>query len=79
LVPWTSNGVEEKTMERCREIKCLKVYLQYLTLKKEYKAKQVGVSLTFKKKKNEYVLLQFHEFDEKITITIFSLHLMPYT
>jgi len=48
--------VEEKTMERFREIKGLKDYLQYLTLKKKYEAKKTSVSLTFKKKKVEYVI-----------------------
>jgi hypothetical protein len=53
--------------------------LQHLTLQEKYKAKKIGVSLTLKKKKNEYVLLQLHEFDEKVNITIVFLHLMPYT
>ncbi len=66
-------------MEKFWEIKCLKVYLQHLTLQEKYKAKKIGVSLTLKKKKNEYVLLQLHEFDEKVNITIVFLHLMPYT
>jgi hypothetical protein len=51
LVAWTSNGVEEKTMERFQEIKGFKDYLQYLTLKKEYEAKKSNASLTFKKTK----------------------------
>lgn len=55
------------------------VLLATLNIKKKYKAKQIGVSLTSKKKKNEYVLLQLHEFDEKVNITNFFLHLMPYT
>jgi hypothetical protein len=36
-------------------------------LKKEYVAKKESVSLTLKKKKDEYVL-QLHEFDEKVNI-----------
>jgi lipopolysaccharide biosynthesis protein len=55
LITLTSNGVEEKIMERFWEIKCLKNYLQYLMLKKEYEAKKMSASLTLKKKV-EYVL-----------------------
>jgi hypothetical protein len=51
LVTWTSNGVEKKTMERIWEIKGLKDYLQYLTLKKEYEAKKTNASLTSKRTK----------------------------
>jgi len=46
----------KKTMERFWEIKCLKEYLQYLTLKKKYERKKASVSLTLKKKKTEYVI-----------------------
>jgi hypothetical protein len=53
-------------MERFREIKGLKDYLKYLTLKKKYEAKKVGASLTFKKKKVNYVLQQLHVFDENV-------------
>ncbi len=59
--------------------KMFEVLFATLNIKKKYKAKQIGVSLTSKKKKNEYVLLQLHEFDEKVNITNFFLHLMPYT
>ncbi len=55
-------------MERFRKIKGLKDYLQYLTLNKEYEAKKSSASLTFKKKKDEYVLQQLHEFDENVHI-----------
>jgi len=48
----------------------LKDYLQDLTLKKEYKAKKASASLTMKKKQNEYVLQQLHDFDDKVNITI---------
>jgi hypothetical protein len=68
LATWTSNGAKRKTMERFRKIKGLKDYLQYLTLNKEYEAKKSSASLTFKKKKDEYVLQQLHEFDENVHI-----------
>jgi hypothetical protein len=48
----------------------LKDYLEYLTLKKKYEAKKAGVSLTFEKKKANYVLQQFHAFDEKVNFTM---------
>ncbi len=70
LVAWTSNGAKKKTMERFREIKGLKDYLEYLTLKKKYEAKKVGASLTFEKKKVNCVLQQFHAFDEKVNFTM---------
>jgi hypothetical protein len=49
-------------MEIFQEIKCLKDYFEYLTLKKKYEAKKVGASLTFEKKKlimfyNNFMLL----------------------
>jgi len=46
LVAWTSNGAKKKTMERFREIKCLKDYLKYLTLKRKYEDKKASASLT---------------------------------
>jgi hypothetical protein len=39
-------------------------------LKKEYEAKKANASLTFKKKKDEYVL-QLYEFDENVHINNF--------
>jgi hypothetical protein len=71
LATWTSNGAEKKTMERFRKVKGLKDHLQYLTLKKEYEAKKASPSLTFKKKKDEYVLQQLYEFDEKLHVNNF--------
>jgi hypothetical protein len=49
-------------MERFQEIKGLKDYIEYLTLKKEHKAKKVGASLTLEEKKltmfyNNFMLL----------------------
>jgi len=40
-------------------------------LKKEYEAKKASASLTFKKKKDEYVLQQLYEFHEKVHINNF--------
>jgi hypothetical protein len=40
-------------MERFQEIKGLKDYLQYLTLKEENEAKKASASLTLKKEKDE--------------------------
>jgi hypothetical protein len=62
LSAWTSNGVEKKKMERFQEIKGLKDYLEYLTLKKVYEAKKASASLTLEKKKlimfyNNFMLL----------------------
>jgi hypothetical protein len=37
-------------------------------LKKEYEARKASASLTFKKKKDEYVSQQLHKFDEKVHI-----------
>jgi hypothetical protein len=56
LAIWTSNGVEKKKMERFQDIKGLKDYLQYLTLKKEYETKKGNGSSTLKKKKTKYVI-----------------------
>ncbi len=66
LVAGTSHGAKKKTMERFQEIKGLKDYLEYLTLKTEYKAQKASASLTFEKKKVNYVLHQLHVFDEKV-------------
>jgi hypothetical protein len=57
-------------MERFREIKGLKDYLKYLTLKKKYEANKTSASLTLKKKKINYVLQQLHVFDEKVNFTM---------
>jgi hypothetical protein len=70
LVAWTSNGAKKKTRERFQEIKGLKDYLEYLTLKKKYEAKKASASLTLKKKKVNYVLQQLHAFDEKVNFTM---------
>jgi hypothetical protein len=56
LVTLTSNGVEEKIMERFWEIKGLKDHLQYITLKKEYVSNETACFIDIKKKKVEYVL-----------------------
>ncbi len=70
LVSWTSNGAKKKTMERFREIKGLKDYLEYLTLKKKYEAKKASASLILKKKKVNFFLQQLHVFDEKVNFTL---------
>jgi hypothetical protein len=76
LATWTSNGVEEKTMERFQDIKRLKDYLEYLTLKKEYEAKKANASLTLEKKKVDYALQQLHVFYEKVNFTMQLFYLL---
>jgi hypothetical protein len=51
------------TMERFRKIKAIKDYLQYVKLTNDYEAKKTVATLTFQKKKNEYVVEQLHKFD----------------
>jgi len=59
LVAGTSHGAKKKTMERFWEMKGLKDYLEYLTLKKEYEAKKTRASLTFEKKKVNMFCINF--------------------
>jgi hypothetical protein len=68
LNAWTSGRGGKNTMNKFNKMKCLREYLQYLQLKKEYDEKKVGVAKTLKKKK-DYVQQELHKFDKHVKAT----------
>ncbi|KAH9556486.1 hypothetical protein CY35_07G030600 [Sphagnum magellanicum] len=69
LNAWTSGGGGENTMNHFTEMRCLRDYLQYLRLKKQYKELKEGALETLNKEKEDYVLQELHKYEQHIKAT----------